>query len=429
MTSSSQIRIAFLTRYLPAPSETFVLDEALALEAAGAEVEVWALGRLPRAVCHGRHRELHDRAETAPRPSSIRAVLAGLAEGERPISSAVRAAWSGAGRARDLRRASWLARRWRTLRIDVVRVHHAAEGARYAVAAGAMAGIPVSIAVHARDLFVPLPDFSWITSNASLITTITPFHRDRLLRTGLPSERVALLPCPVRVPSAVALPPEPGSPLRLLAVGRLVPKKGHDLLLAACEMLSRDGTPIELTIVGDGAEGLALRHLASRMEQESGGLLGIEMLGAVPVERVEELLERGRYHAAVLACREAPDGDRDGIPVALLEAQARGVPVVTTAMPGFEHELTGGSGAVLVPAVDRDGRREPSLPRFARALAELYRDPVGRRGQAEAARRVAEGRITPEQIGRRLLDLLAPLADRRTTTDTASRGPIQELQR
>lgn len=403
------LRVAYLMRYLPAPSETFVLDEAASLERAGASVRVWALDRVPRAVRHARHRAIYAAARIAPRPSSPRALLAGLVMGESPASVAVRGAWSAGGRARDLRRVAWLARRFKATGVDVIRVHHASETARFAVAAGTMAGIPVAVAVHARDLFVPVEEFPWIVATSSLVTTITPFHRDRLLRTGLPSERVQLLPCPVEVPARIADPPESGSPLRLLAVGRLVPKKGHDLLLAACGQLSQEGTPIELTIVGDGAEGLMLRNLAGRLEQQNEGLLSIEMPGPLPVEQIEELLEQGRFHAAVLACREAPDGDRDGVPVTLLEAQARGVPVVTTAMAGFEHELSEAGGATLVQIAMREGLAEPNPAQLVRALAELYRDPVARREQALAARRTAERRESPDAIGRRLLMMLRSL--------------------
>jgi glycosyltransferase involved in cell wall biosynthesis len=404
------LRVAYLLRYLPSPSETFVLDEAMALEAAGADVRLYVLDRVQRAVRHARHEPLYARSVTTPRPSSIRSIIATLSMEEHPAFAAVRATWSTAGRARDLRRVAWLARAWRRAGVDVIRVHHAAETARYAVAAATMADIPVSVAVHARDMFVPVEDFSWIVGSAELVTTITPFHRDRLLRSGLPSERVELVPCPVSVPEAIAEAPEPGAPLRVLAVGRLVPKKGHDLLMRACSELAGDGTPIELTIVGDGPEGLALRHLAGRLQQRCKGGLSIEMPGPMPIEQIEGLLVHGRFHVAALACREAPDRDRDGVPVTLLEARARGVPVVTTALPGFDHEFEDGVGAILVQPSEVEGRLEPGRARLTRALAEIYRDPEARAKLAGQARREAERRETPAEIGIRLFGLLSPLA-------------------
>jgi len=403
--TKKQLRVAYLLRYLPSPSETFVLDEAMALQEAGVGVRPWVLDRVPAAVRHARHEPLYAKAAIVPRPSSPRAVLAAFAMEEHPAFTAVRVAWGTAGRRRDLRRVAWLARRWRSLQVDVIRVHHAAETARVAVSAGAMAGIPVSIAVHARDLFVPVEDFPWIVRNADLVTTITPFHRDRLLRSGLPSERVALVRCAVDLPSRTALPPEPGSFLRLLAVGRLVRKKGHDLLMGACAELAAEGTPIELTIVGDGREGLALRNLAAQLMGRCPEL-SIEMLGPQPVEAVEELMEHGRFHAAALACRVAEDGDRDGVPVSLLEAQARGLPVVTSALPGFEYELVQEEGAILIPTQEYSGVHEPVRQNLVRAIAELYRDREYQASMAVAARRTAERRPSPQEIGRDLARLL-----------------------
>jgi glycosyltransferase involved in cell wall biosynthesis len=185
----------------------------------------------------------------------------------------------------------------------------------------------------------------------------------------------------------------------------MVRKKGHDLLMKACASLAVEGTPIELTIVGDGPERFALRTLASALG-EHGGNLTIDLLGARPIEHVEELMLRGRFHACVLACRVAADGDRDGVPVSLLEARARGLPIVTSDLPGFDHELSPSGGCVLVAMAPRGGRSEPLHSNLIRALAELYRDPGYQRSLARAARVAAEARVSPEAIGEHLHRML-----------------------
>jgi colanic acid/amylovoran biosynthesis glycosyltransferase len=405
-----RLRIAYLMRYLPSPSETFVLDEAMAIESAGARAVPFVLDRVPRAVRHARHEPLYKRCEVVPRASSLRAIIAGLAEEEGGATPWVQGSWHEHAKPRDLRRAMWLARALRRRRVDVLRVHHASEVARYGVAAGYLAGIPVSVAVHARDLFVPVPDLTWILQGAGLVTTITPYHRARLLRAGLASEKVELLPCPVEVPERTAPPPEPGGPLRVLAVGRFVAKKGHDLLLQACAALAGDGVPVELVIIGDGPLWLELGRQARR-EMAANPELSVEFLGAQPVEAVGEELELGGYHAAALACRIASDGDRDGVPVALLEAQARGVPVITAALPGFESELEDGAGARLLPMHEMsNGCTELEPGRLAEALAELYRDPSLQARMAEAGRARAERRIRPHELGGHLLEMLLRLS-------------------
>ena len=401
------LRVAYLARYLPSPSETFVLDEALAVQAVGAEIVPITMDRARRATGHARFADVYRRAIVVPRPSSPRAVYASLVLEGSSLMPMLRAHWGGVARPRDLRRACWLARVLRSQGIDVLRVHHAAEVARHAVIAGLLAGVPVSVAVHARDLFVPVDDLSWVLSQSAHVTTVTPYHRERLLRGGLPSERVALLPCAVTVPVARAEAPAADAPLRLISVGRLVRKKGHDILIAAVELLAKHGLDVELVVVGEGVEGGALRRQAAAAMAASQGRLQVEFRGVEPVEVVQQLLLEGRFHAFALSCRVAADGDRDGLPVSLLEAQAAGVPTVTSALPGFDSQLEDGRGGVLL-ALSGHGRRtadpqELHPADLAQVLRELYDDVGWRDDLADGARTAAELRASPTESAARLV--------------------------
>lgn len=406
------LRVGYLARYVPSPSETFVWDEALALEGLGAEIVPLALDRMPQGVGHARFEALFRRMTWVPRPSNPSTTYASFVMDNHSVMPMLRAHWSSVARPRDLRRATWLARRLRSAAIDVLRVHHAAEIARYGAVAALLAGVPMSLAVHGRDLFVPTSDFHWLLNQASHISTITPFHRERLLRAGLPSEQVTLLPCAVAVPEAVADPPSDG-PLRVLSVGRLVEKKGHDLLIDACARLADRGKEVQVVIVGEGTEGLSLRQRAAARVRSGAGRLSIEFLGAQPVETVTDLMLRGRFHCFALACRVAGDGDRDGLPVALLEAQACGLPTVTSALPGFEEALQDDRDGLLLP-LGGGGRRggdprAPDVKAFAAAVACLQDVPALRARLARGAREQAEQRISPRQAGERLFGSLARL--------------------
>jgi len=407
--SGRPLRVAFLQRYLPRTSETFVLDEAMTLRSLGVDLRLWVMDWREDEVVHRRHQELHAIARIVPRASNVRTLVAALGIEEMEGYSRVLGNWIRHARMRDLRRVAWLARTWLRQEIDVIRVHHAAETARYAVSAGVLAGIPVSVAVHARDLFVPTSDMSWIVHAADHITTITPFHRDRLLRQGLAPERVSLLPCSVQLPEKPAAGPQEGDPLRLVAVGRLIPKKGHDLTLWLVSFLASRGLRVDLTLVGDGPDREELQDLATQLCLASEGRLSIKLTGAIANEEVQELLMNGRFHAAVLSCRVDEDGDRDGVPVALLEAQASGIPVVTSALPGFEFELGADSGAVLVPLREEGRRHEPLHGELLAVISALYSLPEYQRKLAAQARRRAEQRESAEELGERLLGMLRPL--------------------
>ena len=408
-----QLHVGYLSRYLPSPSETFVLDEALSLLRMGARVQSIAIDRVRGSVRHARFEALYKNTLVLPRSSHPAALYASLVMDSHPLMPVVRTHWNAVTRGRDLRRAALLALRLRSLKVDVLRVHHAAETARFGAVAAILAGVPLSLAVHGRDLFVPVSDLGWILNQAQHVTTVTPFHRERLLRAGLPSEQVTVLPCTVELPDRVATPPSEG-PFRVLSVGRLVSKKGHDLLVEACASLASEGRHVTLVIVGGGAQGLALRQLASERIGRSMGRFAVEFRGEEPAETVRSLMLDGGFHCFALACRVAADGDRDGLPVSLLEAQACGLPTITTNLPGFESQLENDRGGILLPLASGRRRetdaRGPDWRSVKAALGYLFDAPPVRGRMALAARHEAEARMTPQESGDKLHAMLNRLA-------------------
>lgn len=165
----------------------------------------------------------------------------------------------------------------------------------------------------------------------------------------------------------------------VVAVGSLAPKKGHDVLLRA---LARSRHPWRLVVVGEGPERDRLQALARGLHLEER----VRLAGRLSEDEVRDLLSRAAVGA--LACRESADGDRDGIPVALMEAMARGAAVVTTTV-GAIPELVEGVG-VLVPPDDPDA--------LADALDALS-DALARRRLATVAMdRVREGWTVSRQV-------------------------------
>jgi glycosyltransferase involved in cell wall biosynthesis len=154
--------------------------------------------------------------------------------------------------------------------------------------------------------------------------------------------------------------PKPGVPSSqaplLLAVGRLVEKKGFDQLIAACALLKQRGTHFRCVIVGeDGSAGSALRAQIESLNVADC----VQLHGAVTQDRLREIYRGAR--AFVLPCRVMEDGDRDGFPNVLAEAMAMGVPVVSTPISGIpemiDHRVHGllveGSAVSLADAVQR----------------------------------------------------------------------------
>ena len=161
-------------------------------------------------------------------------------------------------------------------------------------------------------------------------------------------------------------PPRDDGALRLVAVGRLTPLKGHDDLLAALARLRRGGLDVRLTIVGGGPHRdalLARAHLLGVADHVD--LRGPQPPGGV----IDALRAADLFVTASLS---------EGISNAVLEAMAIGIPVVVTDVGGTHEVVTDGRDGVVVPAGD------PC--RLAEAVASLAHDPAGRAELARAGR-------------------------------------------
>src|SRR4051812_14399504 len=265
--------------------------------------------------------------------------------------------------------------------------------------AATIAGLPFSFTGHARDIYsTKLNRPGWLRrkllaarfvvtcteANVRHLKAIAPAADVYLVYHGLSADLTRLI-------SADGAAPARNGHLRLLGVGRLVAKKGFDVLVDACAELAGRGVPFEALIVGqDDAEGDALRRRVA-----AHGLSGAVRLPG-PMGPEELLGEYRRASALCMPCRLL-DQDRDGIPNVLVEAMAAGAPVVATPVSGIPELVEDGVNGLLVA---------PEDPRaLADALVRLHADaPL-------AARLAAAGRDTVRERfdGERLAATLAGL--------------------
>lgn len=353
------MRVLYPLRYFPTLSETFVYREIDALRARGIEVIIASLGRRADGA-------LQDEPPTAPVLEVPRHPIRGRL---RPRGPGLR--WleqvQGAPAAARL---AWLIDAMGP--IDHVHAHFAGAAAEWAHALHRELGLGYSVTVHAADLFKPRPTLARVLGAARPALVVAEHHRTHLAAMGVESR---LSRCGPDL-AAWALPPPPSGPLRALAVGRNVPKKGFDLLLAAWAALDRPGA--ELHIVSD---------------LPGPARPGVHVHGLLPPAAVRALLSR--CNLGVLACRRAADGDMDGVPLSLMEAMAAGRAVLGTAISGLP-ELIDPKVGWLVPPEDPGALRE--------ALAEAHDDPAGREARAARARgRLIERGFTLEAQAEGLL--------------------------
>jgi glycosyltransferase involved in cell wall biosynthesis len=237
-----------------------------------------------------------------------------------------------------------------------------------------ISGQRYSVCGHAKDIYTTLPqNLEMRCDRADFVTTCTEANRRYLVEEiGLAPSRVRLCRHGVDVErfSRNGSRPRAG---RILSVGRLVPKKGFDLLIRACGELRRRGVDFELRIIGGGE----LRDELAQLAEQERVADRVKLTGSMSQEQVAAELQVAELF--VLSPRVMPDGDRDGIPNVLLEAMAAGVPIVASAVSAIPEVLTDGVNARLVP---------PGQPKLlADAMAELLKDPAQRARLAEAGER------------------------------------------
>lgn len=185
---------------------------------------------------------------------------------------------------------------------------------------------------------------------------------------------------------------DPAHPVRIVSVGRAVPKKGYDVLLRALALLP-EGLHWRFTHLGGGAEREALQRLAADL----GIAERTAWQGAV--EQSEVLAAYRQSDLFALACRITEDGDRDGLPNVLVEAASQGLACLSTAISGIPELFTAGENGWLTPPDDPQA--------FAAALAEAITSPALRHTYGAAAAARVRGTMDYHHSIAQLVDLFA----------------------
>jgi glycosyltransferase involved in cell wall biosynthesis len=191
--------------------------------------------------------------------------------------------------------------------------------------------------------------------------------------------------------ATLAAEPDDVSPLRIVAVGRMVPKKGFDVLVEAVAELTARGLELELVIAGeDGPDAANVRRLVAERCPDAVQFTG-------PLSQCELLALYRGADVFALACRVDADGDRDGIPNVMVEAMAAGLPVVSTAVSGIPELVRDGENGLLVPPEDPGA--------LASALLRLATDVPLRDRLAAAGRETVAERFDGDVLARRMAGL------------------------
>jgi glycosyltransferase involved in cell wall biosynthesis len=377
----------------PRLSETFVLQELLELESRGLNLMVMALARPQEVVQQDDLARLRAPVEYVPALIGARRKLAARASHaallvhgrERYLAAVADIVTSPDYTRTRLDQAALVAHRLVRLGRPPLYIHFAHKPGTLGRFAARLAGVPYALSCHAKDIWLTPPDeLRRKLQDARVVLTCTREGAAELERHAAGATPVRLVHHGTEIPAAPPRRvPAPGAP-RILTVGRLVPKKGHDVLIAAAAALREQRAAFELRIAGDGPEWPRLQRLVHELE------LGDRVVFLGPLTPAEVREELAAASVFALACRRTPDGDRDGLPNVVLEAMAGELPVVSTTLAGVAEAIQDGASGLLVPPED-PGALAAALQLFLddRALAAQ----LGR-GAAERVRSSFDRRHT-----------------------------------
>lgn len=412
------MRLAYVVSRFPVASETFVVRELNVLEDDhGVQIALLALFPPGRAFVHpdaqrwvGRVRKPGWAASLAAagywlrrRPlaslRTVAVVMSAYARNPRLLLRALVTVGLAFEHARTLERES----------IGHVHAHFATYPALTAWVCHRLTGVSYGFTAHAHDIYVSQDNLARMVREAAYVVTISDFNRRFLARFGGDvSTPVHVVHCGIDPERYLFRPRAParGSVARALCVASLQEHKGHRVLLTA--LADGPGTErIELDLVGDGPLRGELEELTVRLGLSDR----VRFLGEQDEPAVTRLLDAADIF--VLPSIRARNGQMEGIPVALMEALASGVPTVATRLSGVPELVQDGVTGLL---------SEPGDARqLAQALARVLADGEGAIARARAGRQLVEREFDVRRSGAVLAALFSRVPGASLRTGSGAR--------
>ncbi|WP_425307574.1 glycosyltransferase family 4 protein [Ammonicoccus fulvus] len=348
-------RIGYVVKCYPRFSETFIVREILAREAAGDDITIAALRTTTDTRFHALLARVQAPVSWMPQETKGSGRL-----------------WTALTRLRDLRTAAGKGRltpealeRFFGEEHDVaaqavhlacwalehdrehLHAHFASLSGRTTRVAAALAGLTFTLTAHAKDIFHSDNDpvrLTAVLTDADAVVAVSDMTAD-WIRTIAPGARVERIYNGMDLDELTFTSPV-DRPARIVGVGRLVAKKGWPDFLTAVAALRSDGHDVVAEIAGSGPLESELHALTTSLGLDDA----VTWHGPMPQHEVLELIRSAAAFAA--PCVIADDGDRDGLPTVLLESLALGTPVVGTPVAGIPEAVLDGHTGLIVPEHD-----------------------------------------------------------------------------
>jgi len=341
-------KIGYVVKKYPRYSETFIVNEILAHEDSGLEIQIFSLthpddshfqdivGEVQSPVKYLPHyfikastwwKYLNKTNEVIPNLFQMLEVFSN--EKFKHVYQAIE-----------------LAKIVRTTGIEHLHAHFASSATTVARMASYFSNIPYTFTAHAKDIYqedIDLGDLQSKIHDASSVITVSNYNLEHLTRMfGSDKDKIKRVYNGLDLRKLQYRSPENRKP-NIITIGRLVEKKGLNILVDACEILAKHGVEFHCSIIGKGElESELLGQIKEKNLQDK-----VELTGALPRTRVIKKFSDASIFAAPAIV--ANDGNRDGLPTSILEAMALGVPCISTDVTGIPEVLKNNKTGIVVP--------------------------------------------------------------------------------
>jgi len=232
--------------------------------------------------------------------------------------------------------------------IGHIHAHFALESCTFSMLISMLTGISYSFTVHAHDIFIPgLSDLiEYKFNNSKFVACISEYNKQYVLKhfPTINPKKIKVIHCGINLELFNPVTKSVKNTHTILSVGRLVQYKGFKYLIEACKLLKENcNIAFVCNVIGEGKDREQLEDLIDKFN-----LTGVvNLLGSKEQANVMKTLKSSDLF--VLPCIIDETGMRDGIPVALMESMAIGIPVISTKVSGIPELVKYGGGILVEP--------------------------------------------------------------------------------
>jgi glycosyltransferase involved in cell wall biosynthesis len=391
-------QFAYLFERFPSFGQTFCYREVAELARQGVTLPIFSIRKPKDMVSQDWDKQIVERIHHLPDEGELLDEVRRAAQ-KREITQEIIAALDEWGRRTDFLRlyqAVYIGLRLQRMEITHIHAHFAGMAARTAFWIQKFFGISFTFTAHANDIFAPR-DFEIgldkLVDVARVVVTETDYSK-KFLQERFPdrADRIHRLYNGLNIAAFTRADFSSVSPI-IVAVGRLIDKKGFADLIQACRFLAERGRSFRCQIIGEGPLEEKLRQQIEDLNLRDL----VELPGPKPQPEIRKYLAAGTVFA--LPSVIDPEGGMDNLPTVIMEAMATGLPVVSTVTGGIPEMVIDDETGFLVPAGDASA--------LADAIEKLVVDPSLARHLGEKGHKRASELFSIEKNIRELLGLLS----------------------